>query len=235
MMDGLEFRITPTAGQPPIGAVFSGTFTMFGRTVPLPGGAWTVLTAQSRRDPETGEISGGVALVQRDGATLRGVVQAIVTDRKMVGGGDVSAVCTSSDVLWNDIRQAIPFGTQDCTSVYFERPDLWWAIGFTLPAQVMTSLKDADINVPKVVVALHVYEAGPAAVLTESIAVNPEIRGIAPDAYTARGQSSWTAFSLANDPAKQKLLDSLKSLAGSVRTTLRQQADLPAPVGAPPK
>jgi hypothetical protein len=151
----------------------------------------------------------------------------------MVEAGDVSAVCTSSDVLWNDVRQAVPFGPQDCSSVYFERPDLWWVSDLSLPNQVLASLKDVDIAPPHVVVALHLYEAGPGVVLTESVALNPEPRGIAPDPYIMRGQSSWTAFSLAKDPAKLKLLDDLKALSAPLRATLRTQAESTAPLGPP--
>jgi hypothetical protein len=230
MIDGLEFRRSPIAGQPAIGTIISGSFVMFGRTISVPGGAWTVLTAQSRRDPVTGRVSGGVALVQREGHVLLGLVQAVVADRKMVEAGDVPAVCTSSDVLWNDVRQAVPFGPQDCTSIYFERPDLWWASPMSLPDQVMISLQDVDVAAPHVVVALHLYEAGGNLVLTESVALNPEPRGIAPDAYMLRGQSSWTAFSAARDPAKLKLLDELKGLAAPLRATLRAQVEAPPPL-----
>jgi hypothetical protein len=233
MLDGVEFRSSPVAGQPKIGTTFYRSFVMFGRTIPLPDGAWTVLAAQSRRDPATGRWSGGIALVQRNGPSLLGLVQAVAADRKMLAPEQVPAICTSSDVLWNDIRQAVPFGSQDCSSIYFERPDLWWISAFTLPEQVLGSLRDADITPPHVVVALHLYEAGTGLVLTESVALNPESRGIAPDAYMFRGQSSWTAVGLAHDPAKLKLLDDLKNLAVPLRATLRTQADSTARFGPP--
>jgi hypothetical protein len=233
MIDGVEFRSSPVAGQPKIGTTFYASFVMFGRTIPLPDGAWTVLAAQSRRDPATVRWSGGIALVQRNGPTLLGLVQAVAADRQMLAPEQVPAICTSSDVLWNDIRQAVPFGPQDCSSIYFERPDLWWISAFTLPEQVLGSLRDADITPPHVVVALHLYEAGTGLVLTESVALNPEPRGIAPDAYMFRGQSTWTAVALARDPAKLKLLDDLKALAAPLRAMLRVQVESTAPFGPP--
>lgn len=227
-----EFRAHPIAGQPRIGTVFTGSVPMFGRQVPLPGGDWTVLTVQSRRNIDTGQQSGSVALVQRDGPLLQGIVQAVIADRRMVAANELPPICTSSDVLWNDIRQAVPFGPKDCSAIYFERPDLWWVSYFSLPSQVLQNLRESDMRLPRVVVALHLYEEGAGPVLTESVALNPDARGIAPDLYMTRGRSSWTAFALATDPAKQQLLGDLKSLAPPLRAALRAQAESTAPFGS---
>jgi hypothetical protein len=204
---------------------------MFGRQVPLPDGAWTVLTVQSRHQTGTKQQSGSVALVQRDGPLLQGIVQAVIADRKMVEANELPPICTSSDVLWNDIREAVPFGAKDCSAIYFERPDLWWVSYLSLPSQVLQTLQASRVTIPRVVVALHLYEEGAGPVLTESVALNPVAHGIAPDVYMARGQSSWTAASVAKDPAKQKLLRDLESLAVPLRAALRAQADSTAPFG----
>jgi hypothetical protein len=226
---GISTVTLPVSGQPQINQSFTGAVPVFGRNVPLPPGAWTMAAARSVNARSAGTLASSIALIQRDGARLRAIFLVINSVRPMTNGAPVGTACTSSDVLWNDIRVAVPHGDQDCALVFFERPVLWRQKPNELQYQLVTQFDALGIQPPNILVGLAVHEANRGGTIDAVLLQNPDLDGITPDMATQRAQSAWTAFNYPHDPAKVKFIDALKAQADAIRAGLRKQIDGPAP------
>ena len=225
----LKIDVLPVDGQPGINQSFAGSVPMFGRNVPLPPGSWTVIAARSITGRGVGILWGGIALMQRDTSGLRGVIEIGGTVRPLTNGRPIAFACASSDVLWNDIRQSVPQGPQDCTLITFDRPALWRERNNGLGYQVIKQLDALGLQPPNIFVAADIYEANAASDLAVGLFVNPDFEGITPDMSTQRAQSAWTAFNYPHDPAKLRYIEKLKAEIAPLRAGLRKQIEAPAP------
>jgi len=225
----LKIEVLPVDGQPGINQSFAGSVPMFGRNIALPPGNWTVIAARSTAARGAGILWGGIALVQRDTSGLRGVIEIGGTVRPLANGRPIAFACTSSDVLWNDIRQSVPHGPQDCALITFSRPALWHDSNRGLEYQIINQLDALGLQSPNVFVAAGIYEANAASDLAGWLFVNPDLEGITPDMSTQRALSAWTAFNYPHDPAKLRFIDKLKAEIAPLRAGLRKQIEAPAP------
>jgi hypothetical protein len=231
--DGGAASITSVApvvmnGFPQANDTYTGTVPFLGRTVPLPEGTWTVLVTHGVSVNKVGLVAASMALIRHDGPTLRGIIQ-IGGNTRPFPRMPVNAACTSSDVLWNDVREATANGRQDCSVISFQRPVLWREQQKSFGYLIEKSLDALGIQAPNIMVMLFVHEASAQWFVGETLYANPDLEGITPDMSTQRSQSAWTAFNLPRDPRKQQFIDKLKAQAGPLRAALRQQIDGPAP------
>jgi hypothetical protein len=222
--------VAPVAlsGFPQPNDTYTGSVPFLGRTVRLPEGTWTVLVTQGLSLRKVGLVVASMALIRHDGPSLRGIIQ-ISGNTRPFPRMPVNAACTSSDVLWNDVREAIPNGRQDCSAIAFQRPVLWREQQTSFGYLIEKNLDALGIQTPNIMVMLFVHEASASWFVSETLFANPDLEGITPDLSTQRSQSAWTAFNLPRDPRKQQFIDKLKVQAASLRGALRQQIDGPAP------
>jgi hypothetical protein len=225
----LNTETLPVTGQPNINQSFTGSVPIFGRNIPLPPGSWTVIAARSNGAHEVGVTWSGIALMQRDAAGLRGVIEIGGAVHPLTNGRPTSFACASSDVLWNDIRQAVPHGPQDCALIIFERPNLWRQGNNGLDYQIINQLDALGIQPPNIFISAGIYEANTTSDLAFWLCLNPDLEGIAPDMSTQRAQSAWTAFNYAHDPAKLRFIDKVKAELEPLRAALRKQLEAPPP------
>jgi len=225
----LDTEMLPVSGQPQINQSFTGTVPLFGRTMPLPPGTWTVIAARSIGARATGTLGGSIALAQRDAAGLRAVLEIGSSVHTLTNGRPLAFACTSSDVLWNDIRQAVPHGPQDCASIIFERPAFWREKNDSIEYQIINQLDALSIQPPNIFISAGIYEGNTNADVAIWLYLNPDLEGITPDMSTQRAQSAWTAFNYAHDPAKLRFIDKAKAELEPLRAALRKQIELPTP------
>jgi hypothetical protein len=231
--DGGAAAITSVApvvmnGFPQANDSYTGSVPFLGRTVPLPEGTWTVLVTQGLTLNKVGLVAATMALIRHDGPMLRGIIQ-IGGNTRPFPRMPVNTVCTSSDVIWNDVREAIANGRQDCTAITFQRPVLWREQPKSFGYEIEKSLDALGIQAPNIMVMLVIHESSARWFIGETLYANPDLEGITPDMSTQRSQSAWTAFNLPRDPRKQQFIDKLKAQAGPLRAALRQQIDGPPP------
>jgi hypothetical protein len=225
----LDTETLPVSGQPNINQNFVGSVPVFGRNIPLPPGSWTVIAARSVGAHSTGTLWGGIALMQRDTAGLRAVIEIGGAVHPLTNGRPIGFPCASSDVLWNDIRQSVPHGPQDCALILFERPAFWREGRNGLDYQVINQLDALGIQAPNIFISAGIYEANTTSDLVVWLYVNPDIEGITPDMSTQRAQSAWTAFNYVHDPAKVRFIDKVKAEIEPLRAALHKQIETPAP------
>jgi hypothetical protein len=225
----LETEMLPVNGQPHINQSFTGSVPIFGRNIPLPPGSWTVIAARSVGAHAIGILWGGVALVQRDAAGLRAVIEIGGAVHPLTNGRPIGFTCGSSDVLWNDIHQSVPHGPQDCALIMFERPAFWREQNYGIENQIINQLDALNIQPPNIFISAGIYEANVNTDLAVWLYLNPDLEGIAPDMSTQRAQSAWTAFNYAHDPAKVRFIDKVKAELEPLREALRKQIETPAP------
>jgi hypothetical protein len=224
-----QAMVFPAALMPQVNQNFTGSMQFLNRGMALPPGTWRVAATQALANKSVGLVGAIVALVQTQGTSLRSVLIFAGNARPSNTGFPVSLLCRASDVIWNDVRQAVPQGDQDCAVVNFERVALWRAVPRTITAGIMGQLDMLNVQPPNMVVSVSVHEANRNWELDETLLDNPDLQGIAPDMSTQRAQSAWTAFRLSADPAKQRFVEDLKARAAPLRTALRRQIDAPAP------
>jgi hypothetical protein len=225
----LETEALPVDGQPQINQSFAGSVPMFGRNVPLPPGSWTVIAARSLVARGAGVLWGGIALMQRDTSGLRGVIEIGGTVHPLTNGRPTAFACASSDVLWNDIRESVPHGAQDCALIIFERPAFWREKSNDIEFQIISQLDALGIQPPNIFIEAGIYEGNATTDLSVWLCLNPDPEGIAPDMSTQRARSAWTAFNYPHDPAKVRFIERLKSEIEPLRAALRKQIEAPAP------
>ncbi len=219
----------PAAMLPPMSQNFSGSMMFLNREMILPEGRWKVAAIQAIGSKTAGLVVGIVALVRTDGPTLRGVLILSGNAKPLPNGFPVSVICQSSDVIWNDIRQAAPQGEQDCAAINFERPALWRAAQKTVFPGIMGALDLLNVQTPNYLVGVVVHEANLNWALDEMYLANPDAEGIAPDLSTQRALSGWAAFHLAADPQRQHFVDELKARVAPLRLALRRHIEEHAP------
>ena len=225
----LETVELPVDGQPRINQSFAGSVPMFGRNVPLPPGSWTVIAARSVVAHGTGVLWGGIALIQRDTSGLRGVIQIGGAVHPVAAGRSTAFACASSDVLWNDIRESVPQGPQDCALIMFERPALWREKNHGIEFQIINQLDALSIQPPNIFIEAGIYEGNADTDLAVWLCLNPDLEGIAPDMSTQRARSAWTAFNYPHDPAKTRFIEKIKAEIEPLRAAMRKQIEAPAP------
>ena len=216
-------------GVPQQNENYRGTVPLLGRSIHLPEGEWTVLASQAFSVGNLGVVAVSIALVRHDGPQLRGIVEIATNTRAASRGIPLSNVCVTSDVLWNDVREAVPFGRQDCSAIGFQRPVLWRENQKSFNHQIAQALDALNVQTPNVLVSLAVHETKGGWFIGETWHQNPDAAGITPDLSTQRAQSAWAAFNLAKDPAKAAFVDRLKSEAPAIRTNLRTLLEAPPP------
>ena len=221
--------VFPPSVLPGVGTEASGSITFLNRNMVLPEGHWRVAATQAIMAKGTGLAGAFMALIRVEGTTLRGVLVLAGNARPAPNGFPVSPFCQASDVIWNDVRQAMPQGEQDCALITFERPALWRSAPRTLFAGILQQLDLLNVQPPNYLVILDAHEANRNWSLDEWLYENPDADGIAPDLSTQRALSSWTAFRLASDPARQHFVDDLKARAAPLRLSLRRQIEAHAP------
>jgi len=166
---------------------------------------------------------------QREGGVLRAELEIETNARPYPHGvATLDQTCTSSNVLWNQITQAVPNGTQDCVEIGFQRPALWRQRPGTLAYQSINQMDQLSIQPPNMVVDLALFESNANWSVFERVAYNPELAGVAPDMATQASQSAWAPFNFAHDPAKVSFVDGLKAQVPALRTALRRAIDAPA-------
>ena len=215
-------------GIPQRNETFSGTMLFLGRTILLPEGSWTVLNADAVGS-RAGLVAAFVSLVRHDGPLLHGLLDIGANVRPSSSGFALNPICTSSDVLWNDVRAAVPYGRQDCAGISFLRPALWRENAKSLNYQQIQALDALGVQTPNIMVALSVNETNAGWFMSETLYLNPDAEGITPDLSTQRAQSTWAAFNLPKDPQKQQFVDRLKAKADPIRANLRHLLDTPPP------
>jgi hypothetical protein len=224
---GLPLITVSPSVVPGMGQEFTGSVPFLDRQMALPPGVWKVARSQAVGTKTIGLVGALLTLVQAEGPILQGLVMFSGNARPLPHGFALNQLCLMSDVLWNDIRQAVPQGEQDCAVINFERPALWRGRPMTAP--LMNELDLLNVQPPNFTVSLGVVEANQNWSMTETVIVNPDLEGITPDLSTQRAQSAWTAFRLPADPAKQRLIEKLKQRAAKLRADLRREIQTPAP------
>ena len=228
---GLPLIAVPPSVVPGMGQEFTGSVPFLGRQMALPPGLWKVARSQAVGTKAIGLIGALLTMVQAEGPILQGLIMFSGNARPMPHGFTLNQLCVASDVLWNDIRQAVPQGEQDCATINFERPALWRSNPLTAP--LMNQLDLLNVQPPNITVSLGVAESNQNWSMTETVIVNPDLEGITPDLATQRAQSAWTAFRLSADPAKQRLIEKLKQRAETIRADLRRKIQSPPPTLTP--
>jgi hypothetical protein len=225
----LQVAAYPPSVLPRVNENFSGSLPFLNRNMTLPAGSWKVANVAVAANKNVGLVGAIVALVRTQGTSLQGVLVFAGNARPLPNGGPVNKLCQMSDVIWNDVRAAVPQGEQDCASVNFERTAFWRAGTNNLTTGIMTQLDLLNVQPPNIMVSVGIHEANRNWMLDEYVFENPDLAGITPDMSTQRAQSAWTAFRLPGDPAKQKFVDDLKRRAEPMRAALRRQIQAPAP------
>lgn len=218
-------------GLPRVNDSFSGSLPIAGRAAPLPPGRWAVVRSEAATVKNV-PLTETVVLARHDGPVLRSLIRILANLRPVPTGLPLSPTCTSSDVIWNDVRQAIPFGPQDCAAIVFERPALWRENPKMLGYRIIKQLDELGIQTPNILVTYALAETDGTWFLHEYVANNPDLAGISPDLSTQRSQSAWTAFNVAKDPQKQQYVDRMKGELAGLRDALRR-ALIPPPSYVP--
>jgi hypothetical protein len=219
----------PANVMPHIGDTVTGHVQFLNREMTLPAGAWKVASTQAMMAKTTGLAAAAIALIRVQGTSLQSILVFGGNARPVPNGFAANKLCQSSDVIWNDVAQNTPQGDQDCSTVNFERTVLWRMTGKNVAAGVMNQLDLLNVQPPNIMVSVMAHEANRNWTLDEFLFENPDLAGITPDLSTQRAQSSWVGFRAASDPARQKFIDDLKTLAAPMRAALRRQIATPAP------
>jgi hypothetical protein len=186
-------------------ATYRGTLPFLNYDVPLPDGDWTVIARNVIMTP-TGPANLRVALERNDGSELTGLMLlgGNPPNKPFPNGLPVSPICTTSDSIIADARQAEPGGNQDCAIIDFRRStflrDTTSVVFVRLAGR---SLDQHNVSPPATLVGTTFVVANRTHSLVGDVFFNPDRDGIAPDLATQRGQSGWAAFNIDKDPRKQ--------------------------------
>jgi hypothetical protein len=221
---------------PPLGARYTGSVPMLGRSIALPNGQWQVVV-QQRDTFSFYPAVAQVVLLRTDQEQMTGVLEigGNAAGKPSDKGWPLNVTCQNAArfganpaILAAEARRVAPGGDQDCVLVAFLTTARWRSSSRSQSMQGLSRALDTlGIVPPPVAIVAGFGETDRHYRLVEQLWLNPDLAGIAPDPEPRPMLNAWAFNRLKDDTARRAYVERVMAWAQTWRPVVRQALNDP--------